>query len=281
MSNSYYYLVAGLPDLVIDGTKKPVSMVAFIEDVAEQITPADAALFSMIRLPYDNENLCALLADKQDATFDARGIYTRDELEEEIKSPDRLPGYMIDFIEAHKEGKDLFAGLARRDQLAWLFFEHALRHPNRFIREWYAFELDLRNVLAGFNARRMHRDGEEYEQFTLANKIVTRAGAADSILRSNAPDFSLSAQIPWVERLIAANEEDLTTYEKDIDTLRWDMLNELTTFAYFSIEAILAFCIKLAIVERWQALDEQAGKEKLDRLIKELKSGFDMPEDFL
>ncbi len=280
MSKSYYYLVAGLPELALDGTKKPASMVEFIADVSEQIDPADARLFSMIRYPYDNENLIALL-NKEQGSFDARGNFSREELEEEIKSPDRAPSYMIEFIETVKDGRDCFPNLARRDQLAWLFYEFALGHANRFIREWYAFELDLRNVLAAFNSRRMSRDGDEYAQFALQNKILLRTGVADSILRSNAPDFSLGAQLPWIERLIAANEEDLATYEQDIDTLRWDMLNELTTFAYFQIETILAFSIKLAMVERWQALDPRTGKEKLDRLIEELKSGFSMPEDFL
>ena len=65
-----------------------------------------------------------------------------------------------------------------------------------------------------------------------------------------------------------------------VDELRWNMLDELTTFTYFGIETLLACCLKVMIVERWEHLDETSGKEKLNRLIEELESGFQLSKEF-
>ena len=69
-------------------------------------------------------------------------------------------------------------------------------------------------------------------------------------------------------------DDTLLDLEKNIDLLRWDYLNELTVFTYFQIETILAFYIKLGIVERWQGLDPAVGEQHYTKLVEELKSGF-------
>ncbi|MFP4418386.1 MAG: DUF2764 family protein [Chitinivibrionales bacterium] len=279
MARNYYYLVSGLPDLILDGTKKPLGLVEFVDEVSEQLHPDDAQLFRYIRYPIDNRNLVALLK-KDTESFDERGNFSREELEQEIRSPDRMPQYMTVFMEAHNEGKELFPGLTQLDQLSWLFYDWVLGVNNEFVREWFSFERDLRNVVAGLNCRKMRDTGVEEDSCDLSTAIVTRNTAAQSILKSNAPDFSLSSQLPWIERVIAMSEVGLVDFEKSLDQLRWDELNEFTTFTGFRMETILAFSIKVEMVERWQQLDSDVGKEKVERLIKELKAGFQMSKEF-
>ena len=109
--------------------------------------------------------------------------------------------------------------------------------------------------------------------------IVGRNDVAQTILRSTTPDFSLSAQLPWIERLVGLSRDNLVELEKSIDTLRWEMLNELTVFSYFAVETLLAFCIKLGMVERWQGLDESEGEKRFTALVEELASGFHLQRD--
>lgn len=280
MPRSYYYLVAGLPDIILDNTKKGLSLSAFVEDVSEQIHEKDIPLLSLFRLPFDNKNLVNLLK-KHEKELDERGNFSQDMLEQEIKQPDSLPLYMKTFLEAYKEEKLPFPELSFEDQLNWLFYNEVTGHANSFISEWFSFDLDLRNVLAGLNCRKMATSSEGGEsEFSLANSIICRNDVTELIHKSNAPDFSLSNQIPWIEKVVALNRDDLVEYEKNIDTIRWDMLNELTTFSYFQIETILAFIIKLDIVDRWQKLDPKTGKEKLEKLLIELKTGYTDPKDF-
>jgi hypothetical protein len=277
MPRSYYYLVAGLPDIVLDNTKKGLTLDAFISDVSEQIHENDVSLLSLFRLPFDNKNLVNLL-EKQEKKFDERGNFSQDILEQEIKQPDSLPFYMKTFLEAYKEEKLPFPELSFEDQLNWLFYDEATDHDNPFIRDWLIFDLDLRNVLAGLNCRKMARNREG--DFSLAQSIICKNDVTELIHKSNAPDFSLSNKLPWIEKVVSLNSDDLVEYEKSIDTLRWDILNELTIFTYFQIETILAFIVKLDMVERWQKLDPETGKEKLEKLLSELKTGHTDPMDF-
>ncbi|MBD3390400.1 MAG: DUF2764 family protein [Chitinivibrionales bacterium] len=276
---NYYYLVAGLPDLILDGGKKMLSVGEFVQEASGLLHPDDAALFDMVRYPADNGNLLALL-EKRDEEFDARGVFSQEALEDGIKSPDGLPGYMRTYIEAHKEGKLPFPELSAENQLTWLYYDEACAHENAFVREWFAFDRDLRNVISALNCRSAASEGlGEERPFLLQRAVIGRNDIAEAILKSNAPDFSLSAQLPWVERVTGLGRDNLVEYEKSIDTLRWDILNDLTTFSYFQIETVLAFTIKLGMVERWQELDEQAGREKFDRLVEELTSGFQLQKE--
>lgn len=280
MSRNYYYLIAGLPDIALDETKKLTPLDEFISDISEKIDPQDAALLRVLRYPFDNHNLCALL-EKREESFDPRGNYSIDEMEQEIKLPEHLPEYMKTFLEAHKEEKPLHPILTIEDQLSWLFYEEMTQHENQFYRQWFTFDLNLRNVLAGLNCRQFSQQHDpSTEQFTLSRKILLRNETAESILKSSAPDFSLTQQNPWVERIVSSSQASLVELEKNIDLLRWEMLDILTTFSYFHIETILSFCIKLRMVERWQELEPDSGKEKLETLLAELNTEYEIAKEF-
>ncbi len=278
MAKSYYYLVAGLPDLILDGGKRPVPPAEFCDDLSEQIEPEDRALVKLFRHPADNYNLASML-DKDDAPFDQFGNYSAEELEGFVRFPDDAPDYMREFLEAHKEGKMLFPGYTTEDQLSSLFYFEMFNHPNEFVRDWFAFDLNLRNVMVGLNCRSMEGKAD-LEVFSPEHRIVTRNDVAQIVIKSNAPDFSLSQSFPWIEQLVALDETGPEDLEKTVDSIRWDMLDELTVFSYFGIEALLAFCVKLRIVDRWFKLNPKDGKAKLDRLVNELVSGFQVAEEF-
>lgn len=280
MERNYYYLISGLPDIVLDSTKKPVSVAEFIDETRELVAPEHGDLLELLRRREDNRNLSTVI-DNSDVPFDDRGNYTREFLEQEVKSPDALPGYMAEFIEAHKEGKLPFPSLLVEDQLHWLFYDEITAGPNRFVREWFTFDLNLRNVRAGINSRKLSSGhAAESSRFAIPTAVICRNDVAEAVHRSNAPDFSLSAEYPWVEQVVGQGDGDPIAAERAVDQLRWDMVNDLTTFAYFTIDTVLGFCVKLDMVERWQSLDPEIGRERLERLVTELETGFQFSEDF-
>ena len=54
----------------------------------------------------------------------------------------------------------------------------------------------------------------------------------------------------------------------------WDKIPEITTFNYFDLEAVLAFVAKLHIIDRWLALDEEAGRAMFRTLVNEVRGTF-------
>ena len=75
-----------------------------------------------------------------------------------------------------------------------------------------------------------------------------------------------------VRAVIAAvnDETNLVEKERKIDAIRWNQAEELSTFDYFDINALLAYLVKVNIVARWTRLDDKQGREMLHRLMTSL-----------
>jgi hypothetical protein len=272
MSRSYYYLVAGLPDLLLDESRNVAPLREWLGEIEPQLEGGDRPLLRVVRYPYDNRNIVAALEGGQ-GEHDERGVFGADELAAEIKHPEGLPAYALTFLEAHREGRQAFAGLTATDQLAWLFYEEMFGHANGFVREWFLFDCNLRNLLAALAVREAAERSSQDARAALAGAIVCRTDVTEQILKSTAPDFGLAGMAPWSARVLALPRGDLVASEKGVDLLRWQTLDELTVFSYFGVETVLAFCLKLAMVERWMGLDAAEGKGLLEKLVDELRSG--------
>ena len=131
------------------------------------------------------------------------------------------------------------------------FYEAALKDGNRFLKEYYTFDLNVRNGKARF-----------------LNKAFERPLDQDTI-KLETGEF---AECPRLEE--ALNAPDLLSRERGLDSLMWDKILEITTFDYFDLEAILGFIARLHIIGRWFALDEKTGREMFIRLVNEVRGTF-------
>jgi len=272
-TRNYYDLVAGLPDVSPDAARLPVAAAEFIAQTAELVHPDDAALLRLLQLPVDNRNAVTLL-EKLARPFETGGAYDAEALAAEVANPETLPEYLRSFIDAYRADELGLPGLNSDDRLSWLFFETMTAHTNDFISSWFTFELHLRNFLSALAVRRKmpHLQLREPEYLKcLESVLICRTEVEEHLLASPAPDFGLAERLPWVEKLLQLPDDDFIERERRIDQLRWDMLDELTTFAYFQIETLLAFCLRLMSVERWTRLDPQTGRQRLAELLQGLK----------
>ncbi len=272
LGRNYYYLVAGLPDIVLEQGKLSVSLADFRNELRAHLHPDDYRLLQLLFLPADNRNVLTLL-QKKNSAFDPAGNYTADELEEEIREPQQLPAYLRTFIGHFKSNVAINPGMSWEDQLAGLFYDELLDSENEFLRAWFGFDRNLRNILTGFNARRF--------KLQAGNLLVGNDSVTLAIQKSNARDFGLSTEFPYVDKLIQISENpNPLEREKAIDHLKWNYIDELNTFNYFSIEVILGFVIRLAMVERWLSLDRKTGADLFRRLLKDLENSYEFPKAF-
>ena len=135
------------------------------------------------------------------------------------------------------------------------FYRTALAHRNRFIREYFRFDLSVRNAKVRYLNRALGRDPEK-DTVVLdedaTEETFDEASSLDAILHG----------------------KDILERERGIDDLIWGKIDDLTTYDYFDIEAILGFLAKLHIVERWYTLDEQTGREMFRKLVEEVRGTF-------
>lgn len=229
---------------------------------------------------YDIENIVSLRAGREH--FSALGNLSREELQEELVSPSRLPLFLgrviTAFNAADKEGEgtdvseevDMEKSLERN--LFAAYYAACARSSSKFMRRWAEFDRTLRNIAAAFAARR--------RGIPVAEVIVGTGDIESALARSSAADFGIKGEVAYVDRVMLAVADDSNLVEKEnrMDAIRWEMADELTLTNYFDLDFILGYLVKVNIIHRWAALDPQRGREMLGRLVEGLTASGTLPD---
>lgn len=146
------------------------------------------------------------------------------------------------------------------DNLDSEFYSRALSHRNRFIREYFRFDINLRNAKVGY-----------------LNSALGRPAGTDEISGTDEEgeiifDGGEFEEEPKVRAILAGS--DILARERGLDDVLWAKIDELTVFDYFDIEAVLGFIAKLHIIDRWFILDEESGRDMFRRLVDEVRGTF-------
>lgn len=272
----YYCLIAGLPDLVLNEYQKGLTSLRFRQELAEELTPSDYALLQFFFRQNDNKNLLNLIL-QQDFQFDILGNYSEDYLRCQIAEPTNIAEYMKVLITEFKSEAPDKSPLHVENRLLELFYDDMLNTNNDFIKQWFTFDRNLRNVLTAINCSQY---GYDRTKHLIPDK--TMDDVYDFLIRGNLkPELFVDEDLPWLEHVLRIAESDINISEKEkaLDDLRWSFLDEITVFYYFTIEKILSFVIKLKMLDRWHDLDDDTGKAFLKRVINDLEMSYSFAEE--
>ena len=140
------------------------------------------------------------------------------------------------------------------DSLDAAFYTEALAHPCKFVRDYFRFDLNLRNAKVRY-----------------LNRQLGRAAEAD-VLTLEEEDLVEFEEAGPVEEVLEGS--DLIAREKGLDDIVWKKADDLSIFHYFDLTAVLAYVAKLHIVDRWLALDPEQGRDLFYKLVQEVKGTF-------
>ena len=146
------------------------------------------------------------------------------------------------------------------------FYAAALKHRNRFLREYFRFDLNLRNAKVRYLNAQL---GREPDQDVMTGEDPEAEDVDIDGFRFTGGEFEEALK---VDNILA--EKDLVSREKGLDDLLWDKIDGLSTFHYVDIEAVLAYIAKLHIVTRWLNLDEEVGRDVFRRLLKDVRGTY-------
>lgn len=272
-------MIAGLPDIDLQDTKPGMSIEDMREQCEEQLTPQDKKLLFYFFLRFDCVNLVKLLKNPE-AEIDQWGNFTLEQLRDLITSATELnfnvhryPAFMSIFAREFAFNKDK-AGYFPEDEMAYQFLDYAIKTcPNRMMRRWYKLNLDITNILTAMLAR-----GQGWS----VGDFIKGEGEVQEMIRENkTKDFNLSHELDYIPQLMKiVEEEDPVRKEKMIDAFKWIWLDERTFFEPFDMAAVFAYLCKLEMQERWAKLDVEQGKETFRKIIDELRSEAQVPEEF-
>lgn len=135
------------------------------------------------------------------------------------------------------------------------FYVMALSHKNRFIREYFRYDLNVRNAKV------------EY-----LNRSLGRMVDVDMIVIGDDSDEQFDDRAE-VDAILGSG--DILRREKGLDDIMWRKIDEITVMDVFDIEYILGFIAKLGIVGRWLRLDPESGKVMFHKLVDDIRSTYD------
>ena len=150
-----------------------------------------------------------------------------------------------------------------KNQIGYDFYKEALSNKIGFIREFFQFDLEVRNQKVRYLNQALGRDPEK-DVLSMRNPDVEETG-----LEPEDPEFKEAARM---QSILEGN--DILSRERGIDDLYWEKIDELTLFDYLNLDKILGVIAKMMIIRRWIILDEETGRAMFKRLVDEVRGTF-------
>lgn len=135
------------------------------------------------------------------------------------------------------------------------FYLQAAKSRNRFVREYFALDLAVRNAKVDY-----------------LNRSLGRAEGTDRVQLAEDGDDAAFEEKALVDEILEGN--DILARERALDDFYWKAVDAITVMDVFDLDVILAFVVKLKLVERWLRLDESAGRELFRKLVSEIKDNY-------
>jgi len=154
------------------------------------------------------------------------------------------------------------------DRLSSLYYEYAMKRSNSFLAAWFELNLNINNILTALTCRKHKLDRATY--------IVGDTETSKKLRSSDASDFELSETLKYLPSVLSiAKETDWMQRELQMDTLKWEWLDEQIFIKVFGSESVLTYMLKIEMMERWSSLDKAAGENFLRQIVGTMKKGGD------
>lgn len=272
MAGNYYYLITSLPELSLQDKSLDFTGVSFREHIIEFLTDADLETIRPLDYVYDIRNLAGLAGGGR-YEHDERGFYSEEDLKAGLTAPEMLPSFMEAFIYETNKHRDSTGYKELLNDLTARFIAWARDLENPFLKMWFDFDHNLRNILAGLNCRKFEYDIE--------NEVLGGHFEARKIIRNKDRDFGLEKVIDYVETAVANfHESDIALREAAIDQMRWDYIESLEEAHHFDLENVMAYALKIRLIERNLKGNSESGRLQLDHMLKSIVKGYGLPAQF-
>lgn len=151
--------------------------------------------------------------------------------------------------EADQKTVDFLLSAWNGENLGEEFYRTALSHRSRFIREFFAFDLHVRNAKCRFINTRIGRESD-------TDTVVIDCG-----------EFLEESKISSI-----LQRTSILGREEGLDDAYWDKIDEITALDIFDLDIVLGYLAKIKIIDRWLRLDPDKGRELMRKLVEEIRN---------
>ena len=267
---NYYCLIAGLPEISPDDKKLSLSVRELRAYLSDYLTKKEIDTIDLFFLPNDNAQIIRLL-QKQEPDLSLQTVFTAEQLEE-IQEPMFAPSYIKEYLlDLQKEDREVTNRLPEVE-LSERYWNFMLSQKERLVKKYAEFSLNIKNLITALNCRKYHLE--------IDKEVIGESYFTKQLKTSRAKDFELSDNYPYVDTVLALFDKDAAEREYKIDMLYWEFLDEETGHKYFTFDNVIAFTLKLMILERWSKMTTEQGKAIFRELLERFKNEFQFAKEF-
>jgi hypothetical protein len=272
MARGYYYLISALPELSLTDKRLDFNMVTYREFVQDQLHPDDLFLFKAVYYRYDILNLVNLIKGNNKSWL-PEGNATPAEMREKLDQPDLLPSFMRQFVFEKSTTWKAKGEKRLINKATGHFVDWVLTLPNTFLHKWLLFDVNLKNLLIWLNSYKFNLDP--------AGEIIGSHYEAEYLRKTKREEIDLKSwDFRYREVMTHFDNPNIALREFIINEMRWHYLNELEEAYTFGIERLIAFAIRLQLIDRNLRTTEDDGRKQLKNLLKNIRGGYEMPTTF-
>ena len=255
MTKKYYFVTTLLPSLQI-GSIPELGSRELSHILEENLSSKDLKEVEAIRRVVDMENLRLFW---QKRAFNPGGTYTENDFEECFFWRERLPEYVLAYVEKYPSDENKIAHFS---ELFETFFriEQEEKHTS-FVKEYIRFEWEWRQALVFLRARTLEYD--------MRQKIgETEDPFLEELLRHKDDTvFEMPEGFTPLKTLYEQRKHSPLDLHQGIEEWRFNHIADTIRWKTFSLSRILGYVAQLAIVETWLELDRKKGLHIIDRMM--------------
>ena len=240
----YYCQIAGLPELIFNPLNGSVELGEFLNEVTPYLQPIHLNWLNMLLMEQGHNSVLEYFTNES-AEQDPTLPYRPDWFDPESEQFGLLPAYLQRFSKKFWQKRSDHTILEMEIGLFDEYYQYLKQSGNGFIERWAILGLNLRNYLTA----------KKCEEFTILkqSQVVGEDDFAKRLVEF--PTDHKEIQVDWPLSTVIfeiLKNDNLLKKELALDQLKWDLIDEMNLFCYFSIEIILGYTLKLLILSRWK-----------------------------
>lgn len=254
--HNYFFVAPSLPTLVL-GESPEITFEEVISRLQLNLCKEDMERVNTLRLSIDLQNIRALYSNKP---LDPRGNLSEKQLDEALLVEADLPDYVFDFLNQFDEDKEKvrhFFGLLSN------YYAEEIPKQEGFLKDLLEFQREVHLVLAALRAKKTKRDIVKELQF----EDFTDPFVAHILAQKDLDDYDPPMEYQDLKHYLLNSGNDPWEQYKTVVGYEFNRIEEMTGYPLFSLDWILGFVARLLLVEKWNALNDEEGKQIVDRYI--------------
>ena len=252
--HNYYFVAPSLPALKF-GESHDITFKELIYRLELNLSREDLKQVTVLRRVVDLQNIRALYSKQP---LDPRGNLSEKQLDEALLVEADLPDYVFEFLNQFDENREKvrhFFGLLSR------YYTREIPKQKGFLKKLLVLQHEMRIVIAALRAKKMKRNITEQLQF----EDFTDPIIAHILAQKDMEDYDPPIEYQDLKNHLLASGEDPWQQYKTVIEYEFERIEEMTGYPLFSLDWILGYVARLMLIERYYELDEDKGKEIINK----------------